>query len=87
MFNNRLLRLADVPADDRVCSSSSIRSGVSFFVTIVLSSVELLSIASLICSITYNLDRAMCFRNKRGCNTAELKSFKRTVEPASSDKD
>jgi hypothetical protein len=46
-----------------------------------------LPIGSLIWSITYNLDRAICFRNKRGCNTAELKSFKRTAEPASSDEE
>jgi hypothetical protein len=44
-------------------------------------------ISSLICSITYNLDRAMCFRDKRSRNTAELKSFKSAAEPASSDED
>src|SRR6185503_510365 len=39
------------------------------------------------CSISCDLDRAMGFRSKRGRNTAELKSFKSTAEPPSSDED
>ena len=36
---------------------------------------------------TCNLDRAMRFRDERGCDTAELKSLKSTAEPAPSDED